>query len=221
MVWPNDKVAEIPDLGSMEAEVWVLEVDAGGLTVGQAATVLVEGRPVGSPRSASRPPGIGYAGAEPFLLHASVEDNLRYGNPRASREDVERAAALAEADAFIAALPDGYATIIGGRGLALSDAVCSADARRCWAVSALDGGIWKTDDGGENWTDAGPVPLWATQVWVGSGGKNVWAVGAGGKVTVMGDKQDGHLVFPNLQPRGHAHHARLQPSYRLANQMAQ
>ncbi|MCU0291398.1 MAG: HlyD family efflux transporter periplasmic adaptor subunit [Thermoanaerobaculaceae bacterium] len=45
MVWPNDKVAEIPDLGSMEAEVWVLEVDAGGLTVGQAATVLVEGRP--------------------------------------------------------------------------------------------------------------------------------------------------------------------------------
>ena len=36
-------------------------------------------------------------------------------------------------------------------GLALSDAVCSADARRCWAVSALDGGIWKTDDGGENW----------------------------------------------------------------------
>ena len=43
--WPNDKVAEIPDLGSMEAEVWVLEVDAGGLTVGQTATVLVEGRP--------------------------------------------------------------------------------------------------------------------------------------------------------------------------------
>lgn len=45
MVWPSDKVAEIPDLGAMEAEVWVLEVDAGDLAVGQPATVLVEGRP--------------------------------------------------------------------------------------------------------------------------------------------------------------------------------
>jgi ABC-type multidrug transport system fused ATPase/permease subunit len=46
---------------------------------------------------------------------------LRYGNPGVSREAVERAAALAEADVFIAALPEGYATVIGGRGLALSD----------------------------------------------------------------------------------------------------
>jgi ABC-type multidrug transport system fused ATPase/permease subunit len=83
--------------------------------------VLVEGRPVPAPRDATGRPGIGYAGAEPFLLHASVEENLRYGNPGASREDVERAAALAEAHAFVAALPDGYATVIGGRGLALSD----------------------------------------------------------------------------------------------------
>lgn len=56
-------------------------------------------------------------------------------------------------------------TIDGGRtwtvqlhrdngGLALSDAVCSSDARHCWAVSALDGSIWKTDDGGESWRRA-------------------------------------------------------------------
>jgi len=64
---------------------------------------------------------LGYAGAEPFLLHATVEDNLRYGNPGVGRDEIERAAALAAADAFIAALPDGYATVIGGRGLALSD----------------------------------------------------------------------------------------------------
>jgi ABC-type multidrug transport system fused ATPase/permease subunit len=64
---------------------------------------------------------LGYAGAEPFLLHASVEENLRYGNPAATREDLARALALAEADAFVAALPDGCDTLIGGRGLALSD----------------------------------------------------------------------------------------------------
>ena len=37
---------------------------------------------------------LGYAGAEPFLLHASVEENLRYGNPAATREDLARALAL-------------------------------------------------------------------------------------------------------------------------------
>ena len=50
-----------------------------------------------------------------------MEENLRYGNPDATREDLERAAALAEADGFVEALPDGYRTVIGGRGLALSD----------------------------------------------------------------------------------------------------
>lgn len=92
-----------------------------GLRQPSAGAVVVDGRPAHDGYLASHPDVLGYAGAEPFLLHATVEENLRYGNPAARREDVERAAALAEADAFIAALPDGYATVIGGRGLALSD----------------------------------------------------------------------------------------------------
>jgi len=64
---------------------------------------------------------LGYAGAEPFLLHASVEDNVRYGNPGARREDVVHALRLAAADEFVAALPEGISTVIGGRGLTLSD----------------------------------------------------------------------------------------------------
>jgi len=64
---------------------------------------------------------LGYAGAEPFLLHATVEENLRYGNPAATQEQLIEAARLAEAEDFILGLPDGYATAIGGRGLALSD----------------------------------------------------------------------------------------------------
>jgi ABC-type multidrug transport system fused ATPase/permease subunit len=75
----------------------------------------------GSPHDPPCAAALGYAGAEPFLLHATIEENLRYGNPHARREEIERAALLAEAHAFIAALPAGYATIIGGRGLALSD----------------------------------------------------------------------------------------------------
>ncbi len=64
---------------------------------------------------------LGYAGAEPFLLHATVEENLRYGNPHAPDEAVLTAARLAQAHEFILSLPEGYRTVIGGRGLALSD----------------------------------------------------------------------------------------------------
>lgn len=64
---------------------------------------------------------LGYAGADPFLLHASVDENLRYGNPGASPEAVARAARLAEAEGFLRALPEGGRTVIGGRGLSLSD----------------------------------------------------------------------------------------------------
>lgn len=64
---------------------------------------------------------IGYAGCEPFLLHASVEENLRYGNPQTSFEALVAAARIAAAQDFIEALPEGYQTIIGGRGQVLSD----------------------------------------------------------------------------------------------------
>lgn len=92
-----------------------------GLRQPTFGTVAIDGAPAGDGRLASRRDVLGYAGAEPFLLHATVDENLRYGNPAARAQDVERAAARAEAAAFIAALPDGYATVIGGRGLALSD----------------------------------------------------------------------------------------------------
>ena len=92
-----------------------------GLRQPAAGTVWVDGRPAHDGYGAAQRALLGYAGAEPFLLHATVEENLRYGNPGARHEDIERAVALAAADAFIAALPDGYATVIGGRGLALSD----------------------------------------------------------------------------------------------------
>jgi len=55
-----------------------------------------------------------------FLLSTSVEDNLRLGMPRASREEVERAARLADAHEFIVGLPQGYATPVGERGFNLS-----------------------------------------------------------------------------------------------------
>src|SRR5579875_471082 len=56
----------------------------------------------------------------PFLFSATVHDNIAYANPGATREEVRRAAAAAQAAAFIDRLPNGYDTRIGERGLMLS-----------------------------------------------------------------------------------------------------
>ncbi|MBW3623989.1 MAG: ATP-binding cassette domain-containing protein, partial [Armatimonadetes bacterium] len=57
---------------------------------------------------------------EPFLLPLSVAENIAYGRPEASREEVEAAARAANAEAFILELPEGYETVIGERGATLS-----------------------------------------------------------------------------------------------------
>jgi ATP-binding cassette subfamily B protein len=87
----------------------------------QSGALRVDGLPPAALRVGDRGDRLGYAGAEPFLLHATVEENLRYGNPRATPESLARAVRLAEADAFIDALPEKSRTVIGGRGLSLSD----------------------------------------------------------------------------------------------------
>jgi len=57
---------------------------------------------------------------EPFVFHVSIAENIRYGRPEASDDDVRAAAHAAGVDAFVARFPDGYATIVGERGAALS-----------------------------------------------------------------------------------------------------
>lgn len=56
----------------------------------------------------------------PMLLSGSVEEVIAYGRPTASAEEVRAAAAAANADGFVALLPDGYASPVGERGHALS-----------------------------------------------------------------------------------------------------
>jgi ATP-binding cassette subfamily B protein len=57
---------------------------------------------------------------EPFIFGASVADNIAYGRPGASRPEIEAAAARAAAHGFVAALPQGYDTQLGERGVTLS-----------------------------------------------------------------------------------------------------
>lgn len=57
---------------------------------------------------------------EPFLFPFSIAENIAYGRPGASRQDIEKAARIANAHTFIERLPKGYDTLVGERGAALS-----------------------------------------------------------------------------------------------------
>jgi len=55
-----------------------------------------------------------------LLFHATIWDNIAYGQPNATPREIIRAAKLANADEFIEAMPDGYGTLVGERGVTLS-----------------------------------------------------------------------------------------------------
>ena len=57
---------------------------------------------------------------ETIIFAGSVLDNIRYGNPDATLEDIKKAAEIAAANEFIEALPEGYDTFLGERGVRLS-----------------------------------------------------------------------------------------------------
>jgi ATP-binding cassette subfamily B protein len=57
---------------------------------------------------------------DPFVFNSSLGENIRYARPEASNADVERAARAAGLGEFVATLPQGYATLVGERGKALS-----------------------------------------------------------------------------------------------------
>lgn len=63
---------------------------------------------------------IGVVSQDPAIFSLSVEDNIRIGKPDATEADIRRAADEAQAHEFIAALPEGYATMVGERGSRLS-----------------------------------------------------------------------------------------------------
>ncbi len=83
-------------------------------------TVRIDGADVRSVDMTSLRHAIAIVNDDPFLFSATVHDNIAYARPDASREDVERAARAAQADGFIQAMPDGYDTLVGERGLTVS-----------------------------------------------------------------------------------------------------
>jgi ATP-binding cassette subfamily B protein len=86
----------------------------------QDGAVTVDGVDVRDVTLDSLRRSIGVVFEDSFLFSDSVFGNIAYARPDATREEVERAARAAGAHEFITALPDGYETVVGERGLTLS-----------------------------------------------------------------------------------------------------
>ena len=85
-----------------------------------AGEILIDGQNIAKVRQSSLRAQIAIVAQEPILFHRSLADNIAYARPAASPAEIEHAAYLANAHAFIGKLPKGYATPVGERGVKLS-----------------------------------------------------------------------------------------------------
>ncbi|MGE5193135.1 MAG: ABC transporter ATP-binding protein, partial [Deltaproteobacteria bacterium] len=82
--------------------------------------ILVDGTDVRAFRVAEYRKNIGIVLQDPFLFYGTIAENIAYGKPQATREEIISAARAARAHEFILQLPDGYDSIVGERGQTLS-----------------------------------------------------------------------------------------------------
>jgi ATP-binding cassette subfamily B protein len=85
-----------------------------------SGSVRIDGQDIRDVRQASLRAAIGVVPQDTVLFNDTIYYNIAYGRPEASREEIEQAARLARIHDFVAALPQGYETTVGERGLKLS-----------------------------------------------------------------------------------------------------
>ncbi|BAC13361.1 ABC transporter ATP-binding protein [Oceanobacillus iheyensis HTE831] len=82
--------------------------------------VLLDGRPVSDYKLKTLRSQIGFVLQEPFLFSTTIRENISYGNPEVTEDQIVQAAKMAQAHDFIMELPNGYDTLLGERGMGLS-----------------------------------------------------------------------------------------------------
>lgn len=128
---PDTRVLDGLSLCLPAGETWALVGPSGagkttvfqlilGFHLPQAGAVTVAGLDTVTGCLAQLRAGIGVVAQEPAIFAASVADNIRYGRLNAADDEIRAAARAAHAEGFIEALPQGYDTLLGERGLQLS-----------------------------------------------------------------------------------------------------
>jgi ATP-binding cassette subfamily B protein len=86
----------------------------------QRGSITVDGQDIRAIKQQSLRQAIAYVPQDPVLFHRSIKENIAYGKPKASDKEIIAAAKRSFAHDFIKALPDGYDTLVGERGVKLS-----------------------------------------------------------------------------------------------------
>ncbi|QSA98914.1 ABC transporter ATP-binding protein [Methylococcus sp. EFPC2] len=86
----------------------------------QGGEILIDGTDIASVTQDSLHEQVSLIPQDPSLFHRSLGENIGYGKRGASQEEIRAAARLAHADDFIQAMPEGYAALVGERGVKLS-----------------------------------------------------------------------------------------------------
>jgi len=82
--------------------------------------ITIDGTDIAAVTQESLRNAISVVPQEPLLFHRTVAENISYGKPEATREEIVYAAGLAQADGFIRHIPSGYDALVGERGVKLS-----------------------------------------------------------------------------------------------------
>ena len=114
---PDQNVAVIGHTGSGKTTLTALVPRFYDATEGR---VLIDGEDVRDVSLASLRSQIAVISQDPFLFSTTVRENIGFGAPDATDEEIESAARLAQAHEFIVELPEGYDTVVGERGITIS-----------------------------------------------------------------------------------------------------
>jgi ATP-binding cassette subfamily B protein len=114
---PAERVALVGQTGSGKSTFVKLIQRLYDLDGGR---ILVDGQDIAKVTQQTLRRSIAVVPQDPALFHRTVAENIAYGRPDASREDIIEAAKRARAHGFISALPKGYETLVGERGVKLS-----------------------------------------------------------------------------------------------------
>ncbi len=117
VITPGEKIAFVGASGAGKSTIIKLLLRIHDTTKG---SISIDDQDIAKVTQLSLHSAMSYVPQEPVLFHRSLADNICYGKPQASKQDMIRAAKAAHCHEFISNLPEGYNTFVGERGVKLS-----------------------------------------------------------------------------------------------------